>query len=116
MTQVQPLRRTADVPAYLSRLAQMPARIDEAIARARDASAKSLVPPRFILERAQTQVDTFLAPAPGQNVLVTALAERSAALADLGPPARAEAISAATRLVAESVRPAYARLQASWLN
>ncbi|MDB5906383.1 MAG: hypothetical protein JWP34_497 [Massilia sp.] len=112
MTQVQPLRRAADVPAYLARLEQVPARIDEALARARAATAKSLIPPRFIVERAQTQVDTFLAPAPGQNALVAALAERSAPLGDLTPQARAEAIAAATRIVAERIRPAYARVQA----
>ena len=112
MTQIQPLRRAADVPAYLARLEQVPARIDEAIARARAAAAKALIPPRFIVERAQTQVDTFLAPAPSQNALVTALAERSALLNDLTSQARAEAIAAATRIVGERVRPAYARVQA----
>ncbi len=90
----------------------MPARIDEAIARARAAAAKALIPPRFIVERAQTQVDTFLAPAPSQNALVTALAERSALLNDLTSQARAEAIAAATRIVGERVRPTYARVQA----
>jgi uncharacterized protein (DUF885 family) len=112
MTQIQPLRRAADVPAYLARLEQVSARIDEAIVRARAAAAKSLIPPRFIVERAQTQVATFLAPAPGQNALVAALFERSALLGDLTPQARAEAIATATRIVAERVRPAYARVQA----
>jgi uncharacterized protein (DUF885 family) len=112
MTQTQPLRRAADVPAYLARLEQVSTRIDESIARSRAAAAKSLVPPRFIIERAQAQVDTFLAPAPGQNPLVTALAERSAQLSDLTPQARADAVAAATKIVAERVRPAYARVQA----
>lgn len=112
MTQVQPLRRAADVPAYLARLEQLPARIDEALARSRAATAKSLIPPRFIVERAQTQVASFLEPAPGRNALVTALAERSASLGDLTPQARAEAIATATRIVAERIRPAYARVQA----
>lgn len=76
MTEFHPLRRAADVPAYLARLEQVPARIDEAIARERAAAAKSLLPPRFIIERAQAQVDTFLKPAADANVLVTALAER----------------------------------------
>ncbi|MES2758924.1 MAG: DUF885 domain-containing protein [Pseudomonadota bacterium] len=111
MTQLQPLRRAADVPAYLARLSQVATRIDEALARSRAATARSLIPPRFIVERAQTQVATFLAPAPAQNPLVTALAERSAALADLTPEARAAAVAAAARIVADQVRPAYARVQ-----
>ncbi|MET0858569.1 MAG: DUF885 family protein, partial [Telluria sp.] len=96
MTQLQPLRRAADVPAYLARLGQVALRIDEALARSRAATARSLIPPRFIVERAQTQVGTFLAPAAAQNPLVTALAERSAALADLTPQARADAVAQAT--------------------
>ena len=112
MTQTQPLRRAADVPAYLARLDQVALRIDEAIARARAAAARSLVPPRFIVARAQTQVATFLTPAPAQNVLVTSLAERTAALSDLTPQARAKAIAAATRIVEGRIRPAYARVQA----
>ena len=116
MTQLHPLRRAADVPAYLARLGQVATRIDEALARSRAAAARSLIPPRFIVERAQTQVDTFLAPAPAQNALVTALAERSADLADLTPQARAEALAQAERIVAEQVRPAYARVQAYLLD
>ena len=112
MTQTQPLRRAADVPAYLARLDQVALRIDEAIVRARAGAAKSLIPPRFIVERAQTQVDTFLKPAAAQNVLVASLAERTAALSDLTPDARAEAIAAATRIVEERIRPAFARVQA----
>ncbi len=112
MTQVQPLRRAADLPAYLARLSQVSGKIDEAIARSRAAAARSLVPPRVIVERAQAQVDAFLAPLPSANVLVTALAGRSVAIADLPAPARAEAIAVATRIVADDIRPAYARLQA----
>ncbi len=112
MTQVQPLRGAADVPAYLARLEQVSARIDEALVRARAATARALVPPRFIVERAQTQVATFLAPAAAQNSLVTAFAERSAPLADLSPQARADAVAAATRIVEDKVRPAYVRVQA----
>jgi len=112
MTQVHPLRRAADVDSYLARLEQIPARLDEAAAMARSAAARSLLPPRFILEKAQQQVDAFLKPAPEQNVLVTSLAERSAGLADLAPQARSAAMARATRIVGERIRPAYARVQA----
>lgn len=111
MTQTQPLRRASDVPAYLARLDQVALRIDEAITRSRAATAKSLIPPRFIVERAQTQVEAFLKPTPALNVLVTSLAERTAKLSDLTPEARAEAIATATRIVEGRIRPAYARVQ-----
>lgn len=112
MTQTHPMRRASDVDSYLARLEQVGTRMDEALARARAATAKKMIPPRFILERAQYQVDTFLKPAAAQNVLVTSLEQRSASLKDLSPEARAAAIARATRIVEDRIRPAYARVQA----
>jgi uncharacterized protein (DUF885 family) len=71
-----------------------------------------LNPPRFILERAQYQVDLFLKPAADQNVLVTSLAQRTEKLADLTPAARAKALADAARIVDAKIRPAYRRVQA----
>jgi uncharacterized protein (DUF885 family) len=112
MTQTHPLRRASDVDSYLARLDQVATRIDEAIARGRAAAARSLVPPRLILERAQDQVDTFLKPEAAQNVFVTSLDKRSAALQDLSPQARADAVASATRIVQEKIIPAYGRVKA----
>jgi uncharacterized protein (DUF885 family) len=112
MTETHPLRRAADVDNYLARLALIGARMDQATARARGAAARKLIPPRFILERAQAQVDSFLKPAAGQNVLVTSLAARIAALPDLTPEARAAAVAKAGAIVAATIIPAYARTRA----
>jgi uncharacterized protein (DUF885 family) len=112
LTTTHPLRRAADISSYLARLDQVGTRMDEALARATSATARGLIPPRFILERAQFQVDSFLAPAAGRNVLVTSLAQRSEKLADLTPEARAQAVADATRIVETKIRPAYLRVQA----
>jgi uncharacterized protein (DUF885 family) len=112
MSETHPLRNADDVEAYLSRLSQVPARIDEALARARDASARGLLPPRFILERSRRQVDDFLKPAPADNLFVSALARRSALIADLPAQARQRAIDSATAQVAERLRPAWQRIGA----
>lgn len=112
MTQTHPMRRASDVDSYLARLEQVGTRMDEALARARAGAAKKMIPPRFILERAQHQVDTFLKPAAAQNVLVTSLEQRTAAMQDLSPEARAAAVARATRIVEDKIRPAYARVQA----
>jgi len=112
MTTTHPLRRASDVASYLARLDQVGARMDEALARARAATARGLIPPRFILERAQYQVDLFLKPAADQNVLVTSLAQRTDKLADLTPEARAKALADAARIVDATIRPAYRRVQA----
>lgn len=112
LTETHPMRTAADVDSYLARLAQVGMRMDEANARARSAAERKLIPPRFILERAQGQVDAFLKPAAEQNVLVTSLARSSATLAGLTSEARAAALASATRIVADQIRPAYARTKA----
>ncbi len=112
MTTTHPLRRASDVASYLARLDRVATRMDEALARARAATGRGLIPPRFILERAQYQIDLFLKPAAEQNVLVTTFAQRTEKLADLAPGARAKAIADATRIVETKIRPAYLRVQA----
>jgi uncharacterized protein (DUF885 family) len=112
MTNTHPMRRASDLTSYMARLDQVAARIDEALARAKEAAAKGLLPPRFILERAQYQVDLFLKPEASQNVLVTTLDQRLAKLSDVPEPARAKAVSGAARIVEDQIRPAYRRVQA----
>lgn len=112
MTTTHPLRRAADLSSYMARLEQVGQRMDEALERAREAAAKGFLPPRFILERAQYQVDLFLKPAADQNVLVTTLDQRLAKLSDVPEPVRAKAVSSAARIVEEKIRPAYRRVQA----
>jgi uncharacterized protein (DUF885 family) len=111
MTQTHPMRSAQDVDSWLARLEQVGTRMDEALARARSATERKLIPPRFILERAQFQVDTFLKPAAPQNVLVTSLEKRSLDAKDLSPEARTAAIARATRIVETQIRPAYQRVQ-----
>ena len=112
MTNTHPMRNAADVDSYLARLDQVGTRIDEALVRAKGAAAKQLIPPRFILERAQFQVDHFLKPSAAENVLVTSLAARSADLQDLTPQARSAAVERARAIVEQKIRPAYVRVQA----
>jgi uncharacterized protein (DUF885 family) len=112
MTEQHPLRQPADVAAYLERLAQVGQRLDEGITRARAAVARGLLPPRFIAERARTQVLAVLAPPAAQSEFVGALARRSDGMAGLKPEERQQAIASATKLVDETVLPAYRRVLA----
>jgi uncharacterized protein (DUF885 family) len=112
MTNTHPIRRADDVDNYLARLDQFADRIDEALEWAKGATARGLIPPRFILERAQAQVDIFLKPEPAQNVLVTSLDARAGKLNDFPPEQRARAVAEATRIVESKIRPAYQRVQA----
>ncbi|MGG7606150.1 DUF885 domain-containing protein [Massilia sp. BKSP1R2A-1] len=112
MTTTHPMRNPQDVDSYLARLEQVGTRMDEALSRARDAASRSLIPPRFILERAQYQVDTFLKPAANENVLVTSLAQRTEKMEGLSPEARKAALARAAGIVEERIRPSYKRVQA----
>jgi uncharacterized protein (DUF885 family) len=112
MNTTHPLRRAADVDSYLARLEQVAPRIDEALVRARAAAAKNLVPPRFILARAQDQVNAFLKEAPAQNPLITSFEQRTGTLTDLTPAKRTDAIARATAIVDTRILPAYKRVQA----
>ncbi len=112
LSQTHPLRNAADIDAFQARLEQVPLRLDEAIARARGAATRGLLPPRFILERAQTQVQTFLQPAAADNVLVAALARRSAAIDGLPEADRQQAVDRATRTVQQRLLPAWRRIDA----
>ena len=111
MTTTHPLRNPQDVDSYLARMEQVGTRMDEALVRARGAAAKSLIPPRFILERAQYQVDTFLKPAAAENVLVTSLAQRTEKMEGLSPERRQAALARASQIVDQRIRPAYQRVQ-----
>jgi uncharacterized protein (DUF885 family) len=108
----QPLRKASDVGAFLSRLAQVELRLDEAIARCREAAAKGLLPPRFILERSRTQVQSFLAQGVAGNDIVKGLSQRSARIEGLSAAERQAAIDEAMALLKDRVRPAYQRVLA----
>jgi uncharacterized protein (DUF885 family) len=112
MTNTHPMRRASDLNSYMARLDQVGQRIDESLVRAKEAAAKGLIPPRFILERAQYQVDLFLKPEADKNVLVTTLGDRLAKLQDVPEAARAKALADAARIVEQKIRPAYQRVQA----
>ena len=112
LTVTQPLQRPADIGAYLERLSQVAARLDESMLRARAAAQRGLLPPRFIAERTRGQVEAFLAPAAAENEFVSALVRRSERIKGLAADERQSAIHSATQLVEEQVRPAYTRLLA----
>jgi uncharacterized protein (DUF885 family) len=112
MTNTHPLRRASDLASYMARLDQVGLRMDESLVKAKEAAAKGLIPPRFILERAQYQVELFLKPEADQNVLVTTLDQRLAKLQDVPEAARAKAVADAARIVEQKIRPAYRRVQA----
>jgi uncharacterized protein (DUF885 family) len=112
MSESHPMRSAEDASAFVERLRQVPARMDQAIARARRAAGKGLLPPRFILERARTQVEDFLKPAAADNLFVGAFTRRSARISSLPEADRARLTAEVNSLVATDVLPAWQRVLA----
>jgi uncharacterized protein (DUF885 family) len=108
LTVRHPLAVTQDADNYLARLAQIDARMDEALAEAKRLADKGWLPPRFIVEATLTQLRNFTATEPGQNPLVTSLLQRLAPEA-LDAAARERLADNATSTVKNEVYPAWGR-------
>ena len=103
-------RRPSDVTLYLARLDRFAPRLGEGLELARGSARRGFVPPRFILERVQTQLRMFLDHAPAANPLVATLGERMKGIEGLTAAAQAEALAKARTLVTDEIRPAYQRV------
>jgi len=63
--------------AYLARLAQYPRQLDGELGRMRAARAKGLVPPRFLIDKALSQLDIALKNSQGGGTIVDSLVRRT---------------------------------------
>lgn len=98
-----PIRAAEDADAYLSRLGQMDGQLDGELERMRSASAKGLVPPDFLLDRAIKQMtDTIADARKDGGGLVASLVSRSTMF-----PGNREA--QAKKIVGEQTIPALER-------
>jgi uncharacterized protein (DUF885 family) len=105
----QPLRSDLDAENYLARLQQASTRIDESIAVARRIAARTLVPPRFILNLTINQMQQFIGSPPAANPLVTTVSDKLALIATVPAARREELRARAERIVVDQVYPAWRR-------
>jgi uncharacterized protein (DUF885 family) len=109
LTVRHPLATERDAENYVAALGQVAARMDESTADARRLEAKRFIPPRFILEATITQMQSFAAMAPGQNPFVTSFADRISSIDSLPAEKRQQLRSAAEKIVASQIYPAWMR-------
>ncbi|WP_197076427.1 DUF885 domain-containing protein [Luteimonas sp. FCS-9] len=109
MTVVHPVRDARDADSYLARLDLFEARMDEATAQAHALAARGILPPRFILEATIAQMRQFVAAPPQRNPLVATFDERLQGVDGLDAATRQSSVEAATRIVRDSVYPAWSR-------
>ena len=72
-----PIESRDDAEAYLNRLAQYPAQLDGELGRMRDARAKGLVPPNFLIDKAIGALSIALANAQKGDGIVDSLVKRT---------------------------------------
>ena len=106
-----PIRDAADAEAYLARLASYPRQLDGELGRIKDARARGLVPPAFLIDKAIPQMEASLKGARDGGGLVESIVRRTR---DANIPgdweARARAIAA--REVAPALERQLAELKA----
>jgi uncharacterized protein (DUF885 family) len=107
LTVVHPMRTRSDAQNYVARLAQVPLRIEEAIAEAQRLAAKRMIPPRFILRSTIAQMEHFIGTPAAQNPFVSVFAERMARIDGLAADEREALRARAERIVADGVYPAW---------
>lgn len=116
LSQTHPIRNRRDIENYLARLELVAGQMDEGVRQAADAAARGFLMPDFITRSALGQFERFLAGEPGKNVLVASLDERASRINDLSAEDRVKFVTAAERIVTESVIPAFRRGQAQLLE
>jgi uncharacterized protein (DUF885 family) len=75
-----PVRDASDAEAYLARLESMAAQLDGELGRIQDARGKGLVPPAFLLDKADAQLAQVLKAAMDGGPMVDSLVRRTAAI------------------------------------
>jgi uncharacterized protein (DUF885 family) len=107
LTVRHPLLSEKDASNYLAVLAQVSARMEEAIAEAQRLAIKNMFPPRFIIDATLTQLKQFIAPPPAQNPFVTAFDQKMSAVKAISGARREELRAEAEHIVSAQVYPAW---------
>lgn len=105
----QPLTTVKEYEAYLSRLNQLPAWVEQAIANMKEGVAKGITQPKAIMTAALPQYQKLVSDTPEKNIYFTPVSKFPATFSDADKQRLAAAYRAA---VADKVNPAIAKLAA----
>jgi len=101
-----PLRNVKDYENYLSRLHQMPSRIDQAIGHMRDGLRDHLMPPKYLLEKVASQAQQVIDTPLDKNSFTAPLRKFPDSISEAD---RARLRTAIEDAVKNEVLPAYVR-------
>ena len=104
-----PIRHLRDAENYASRIDQLGGVIDDARIEMERRADKGLLLPDFILKATIKQMERFVEPAPGDNLLATSLTERLAKLPGVATADESALRAAVVEDLEASIYPAYRR-------
>lgn len=104
---VHPMRTERDAENYVARLAQVNARMQEAIAESQRLANKGIIPPRFILDATIKQTQNFISLSPGQNPFVATFAQKMVATNVISQTKIEELRAQAEKIVGDQVYPVW---------
>ena len=107
LTVLHPISTEKDATNYVARVGQVASRMQEATDEAHELAAKGMVPPRFIVRATLAQMQQFIGVPPAQNPYVAAFNERMSASGAIADARREELRSAAERVTAAQIYPAW---------
>ena len=106
--QATPTRKARDYEDYLKRLAGIPRMLEQATDRLRAGMKAGWVPPQAVMATVPSQIEAFARGDPAQSALYLPFKEFPESVPEAE---RARLREAATRLIAEVVQPAFAKLR-----
>ena len=107
MTVSHPVVTEGDAENYVTRLRQIPRRMEEAVAEAQRQADLGFIPPRFILRTTVGQMQQFITLAPAQNPLVASFAARMTSASAIAEARREPLRAEAESIVASEIYPAW---------
>jgi uncharacterized protein (DUF885 family) len=107
MTDMHPIRNQRDAENYLARLEAAGGKINQAMGIMRDRAKQGVRLPGFISVETVSQMKRFTEPDAGENILVTSFQDRLQKLPAIDPAKKTAMVSAAEKLVRDSIYPAY---------
>jgi len=113
LTDLHPMRHAGDAQDYLSRLKSIASHLLEADQQIRQRQSAGFLPPALVLQDSIEEIERFIATQPEQNILFTALAEKSTALQGLDESSRNSLLDAAAAELVKNTYPAYRQLLAT---
>lgn len=102
---VHPLLTEKDAESYLACVAQVNARMQEAMAESRRLAGKGIIPPRFILDATIKQMQEFTGAPAAQNPFVATFAQKMAGIKLMSDSRREELRAQAEQIVNSRIYP-----------